>query len=240
MGKSINKKQLKLISIIALVVLCFVGMKVYKKISIKNSYKDVVGNYEWVKKYSTQGYKDLELVLVVNDKYNSLSYSEKKLALNKIFDRIMGISYLHHDNLDSKKVLETEKIIVKNDGKIEKYNSFNLDDLGEYKDVLYPELGNNPNSSNSSVSSSGKSTTTKFNDTEIIVYVKYCVKQKLKVPSTAKFPSINEFKITEGNDGISVTGYVDAENSFGAKVRTEFLVLLDKTGNNCLNVTLYE
>jgi hypothetical protein len=49
------------------------------------------------------------------------------------------------------------------------------------------------------------------------------VKQNLKAPSTAEFPSISEATIvhTQSNQW-SVSSYVDAQNSFGAPLRSTF------------------
>lgn len=65
------------------------------------------------------------------------------------------------------------------------------------------------------------------------VVAKNAVKAQLKAPSTAKFP------FAYGSDGVSitcegniytVTAWVDAENSFGALIRSNFTVLVEKEG----------
>jgi len=51
------------------------------------------------------------------------------------------------------------------------------------------------------------------------------VLDKMKSPTTAKFPPIEEVKITNYSNGSCVydlKGYVDAQNDFGAIVRTTF------------------
>lgn len=50
------------------------------------------------------------------------------------------------------------------------------------------------------------------------------VKQRLKAPSTAVFSNfISEDTVTEiGNGKFTVTGWVDSENSFGAKIRSNW------------------
>lgn len=56
------------------------------------------------------------------------------------------------------------------------------------------------------------------------------VKEELKSPSTADFCSYPDASITNmGNDRYMVEGYVDAENSFGAEIRTDFTVTLTLT-----------
>jgi hypothetical protein len=49
------------------------------------------------------------------------------------------------------------------------------------------------------------------------------VKRRLKAPATASFPSL-DFSALKGNDDrYTVSSYVDAENSFGAKLRSKFV-----------------
>ncbi|GIG71128.1 hypothetical protein [Phytomonospora endophytica] len=45
------------------------------------------------------------------------------------------------------------------------------------------------------------------------------VLEQLKAPATAQF---GDAKATEGDDGYSVSGYVDAQNGFGALIRTDY------------------
>lgn len=64
------------------------------------------------------------------------------------------------------------------------------------------------------------------------------VKENLKAPSTAKFPFSyygQDIKEVAYNTFI-VNSYVDAENSFGAKLRSNFMVKIKKTGENTFNV----
>jgi len=54
------------------------------------------------------------------------------------------------------------------------------------------------------------------------------VKDQLKAPSTASFPSYSESYVTDfGGGRFRVNGYVDAENSFGAKLRSRFTCTLN-------------
>ena len=49
------------------------------------------------------------------------------------------------------------------------------------------------------------------------------VAQQLKAPSTAEFPSVRDVTIvTTGRCGFTINGYVDAQNSFGATLRTRY------------------
>ena len=58
-------------------------------------------------------------------------------------------------------------------------------------------------------------------------------KERLKAPATAKFASYRESQVTDkGNGEYLVSSHVDAENSFGAKIRTRYICHLKYTGNN--------
>ena len=70
----------------------------------------------------------------------------------------------------------------------------------------------------------------------IIANVQEEVKKQLKSPKSADFPwGFNEYNITyqgESDDGLymySVESYVDAENSFGAEIRSEYMCMIHVT-----------
>lgn len=76
------------------------------------------------------------------------------------------------------------------------------------------------------------------NTSMVITIAQEAVKKQLKAPSTAKFPwGSDEYNIKEvasNDDGFNeyyISGYVDAENSFGAKIRTRFIVNLELSEN---------
>lgn len=48
------------------------------------------------------------------------------------------------------------------------------------------------------------------------------VKGILKAPSTAKFPNITKWGMSKKDGKVTIQGYVDSENSFGANLRSEF------------------
>jgi len=65
------------------------------------------------------------------------------------------------------------------------------------------------------------------------------VEKTLKAPSTADFQNYNKFSASGTGEGpFLVTGYVDAQNSFGAKIRTEFTCELRKSQGNWQLVNL--
>ncbi|MDU0478352.1 hypothetical protein QVA66_03750 [Staphylococcus chromogenes] len=61
------------------------------------------------------------------------------------------------------------------------------------------------------------------------------MKNNLKSPSTAKFPSKRNWKFTPIDGGYKVTAYVDSQNSFGATVRSDFGCTVTKAGEGKVN-----
>lgn len=56
------------------------------------------------------------------------------------------------------------------------------------------------------------------------------VEELLKSPSTAEFCDIDDASITRSGDRWTITGYVDAQNGFGATLRKKFFVEVTFTG----------
>lgn len=68
-------------------------------------------------------------------------------------------------------------------------------------------------------------------ESKVWVLAKHEVEQSLKSPNSAKFPSKDKATILETDDGYQITSYVDANNSFGASIRSNFIVTLTKKSN---------
>lgn len=63
------------------------------------------------------------------------------------------------------------------------------------------------------------------------------VEQGLKAPSTADFPSqflSSDWKVNRKDDVVTVSAYVDAQNSFGAMIRSNFIVQISYSTSSCL------
>lgn len=60
------------------------------------------------------------------------------------------------------------------------------------------------------------------------------VKVKLKSPASAKFSRCGEYEIRSdaSRNKVSVEGRVDSQNSFGAMLRSEWIVILERTGGS--------
>lgn len=59
------------------------------------------------------------------------------------------------------------------------------------------------------------------------------VKDNLKSPKSADFPTYGDSQVSIKKSGsyYKVTGYVDAENSFGAEIRATFSLVMEKSGS---------
>jgi len=70
-----------------------------------------------------------------------------------------------------------------------------------------------------------------YDETDARIFAEDAIRDVLKAPSTAEFSGLTETEvINEGNDVFTVRGWVDAENSFGAKLRSNYEVRLKITG----------
>ena len=59
------------------------------------------------------------------------------------------------------------------------------------------------------------------------------VKERLKAPSTAKFPTYDQAEVvTNDNKRFKITSYVDAQNSLGATVRTRYVCIITHVNGN--------
>jgi len=64
------------------------------------------------------------------------------------------------------------------------------------------------------------------------VYAKEFILDRLRAPSTAKFPWGSEFTVTNSGKIWVVKSYVDAQNGFGAMIRTHFTVKMEHLGGS--------
>ena len=101
-------------------------------------------------------------------------------------------------------------------------------------DVKKSSQSNQNTNTNSYSGSSARHT-----DSEAFTCAKAIVKSSLKSPSTAKFCRITDATITHlGNGEYKVTGWVEAQNSFGATLRQNFVVVYTATKNGYKNGTV--
>jgi hypothetical protein len=63
------------------------------------------------------------------------------------------------------------------------------------------------------------------------------VKNRLKAPSTADFPFLDRTVIPEGANTYIVRSYVDAQNGFGAMIRSDFRCEIRYNGGEDADIT---
>lgn len=73
----------------------------------------------------------------------------------------------------------------------------------------------------------------------LIVKCQEKIKEILKSPSTAKFASFLDWKFKKEKNIVYVYGYVDAQNGFGAEVRSEFQFIID-TDTNTITSLIFD
>lgn len=69
---------------------------------------------------------------------------------------------------------------------------------------------------------------------ELHIQAQQFVKQGLKSPSTAEFPTLPYDATTDGNGLYRVISYVDSQNSFGAMIRSDWSVTMRLAGEKWL------
>ncbi|WP_455502025.1 hypothetical protein [Gemmiger sp.] len=99
-----------------------------------------------------------------------------------------------------------------------------------YNSQLYADVHSNKNSSSDE---NMKETTNSDKDSyghnkyDAITIAEKEVKAKLKSPSTAKFSSSSETSVTRSGNTWRITGWVDAQNGFGATLRNSYTVKIE-------------
>ena len=73
----------------------------------------------------------------------------------------------------------------------------------------------------------------KFNNNELKAYneAKKNILLSLKSPSSAKFTDENEITISKNGDRYIVQGFVDAQNSYGAALRSKYKATISMIGD---------
>jgi hypothetical protein len=94
--------------------------------------------------------------------------------------------------------------------------------------LIYPSSSQSRSSGDESTSTNGDGQSTLSSDIQAQAWTvaKDAVESQLKAPATESFPWL-DYTVTKHDSKYYVVSYVDAENSFGAKIRTKFVVVED-------------
>lgn len=101
-------------------------------------------------------------------------------------------------------------------------------------------LGEEYNVSSPTTVRQTKPATREVTDQQAYVISQNFVEQRLKAPSTAKFP-LGVYEATKDSEGnFVIKSYVDSQNAFGAMIRTTYLVTIKHKGGDWANPNNWE
>jgi hypothetical protein len=75
-------------------------------------------------------------------------------------------------------------------------------------------------------------TPAKISPTMAFVQCKDFVKDRLKSPATAEFPTLDFEVLPRGENTYAIRSYVDSQNSYGAKIRANFFCEVEWNGKD--------
>lgn len=107
------------------------------------------------------------------------------------------------------------------DGTLEKNSEKVYTDPEDY--ARYQRYVNDSNNSSDSLNTYSSVSTSDNNYWNAVTAAQELVKEKLKSPSTAKFP-LDSYSVLRSGSNWMIGGYVDAQNGFGATVRSNWIV----------------
>lgn len=233
------KMKTKLFSVLLVIgiTMIFVGIFFYNRMSISNRIKRIAEengmqnvSVDFRGKVPDYGFQE---VAIKSSNLDTLSKDTMYKIVASVNDGDVFVDTFLC-NGDTYKVYPETRSIYKN-GDIIDDDYRNSD---SYKSVK--EDNKKPSSSNSSKGEHGA--TNQDNDSSVSddekgtcwALAKDVVKQNLKSPSSAKFPFsyVSEgVSITKSGNTYTVQAWVDAENSFGANLRSNFTVTMEKRGS---------
>lgn len=239
-----SKRKVIFILVIIFIVAGYFGIRYYQEWSQNNMIKAVQ------KQAETSGLKDVSIEINSYNKhklfltcsnFESMEWDSLFLMHEKIMN-IRGVDeviYVKSNGFDSDGWRHYDIILVNNT--IESYNSDgHIDYFGSWdnsKKSTYGSISQIRASLESRNNTGNSNTSDRATDAKICA-VK-AVKDNLKSPSTAKFCKYTEMTATNlGGNEWKVSGYVDAQNSFGATMREHWVVTLMLTGSGFKDYTV--
>jgi len=226
-GNIMDKKKIKLVLVMASVVVLaiIIGVFSFNRIKLTNELKQIAvdnGLEEVSIRFQGKvpGY-DFQSVCIECSNFDTLNM-EQMYRVDKAFDNsgVYVSSFVCKG--DRYEVFPSTRSIHKNGEQI-------------HEDYRNSESYKSAKENEGKISSKGSGTVV-TDDEELgtcWALAKDVVKSNLKSPSSAKFP------FSYGSDGVSITksgnvytvrAWVDADNSFGANIRSNFTVTMEKSG----------
>ena len=244
------------IGLILILTILTVGIYEYNLIKVKMEFKSALESYlnnevlkdlKYYQSYTLSGEYYNKLNLIFENDFDRLSTKEKYNILQVIMQKFESEhESLYYKYKLSKKIIKQgiaglPKIFAytSNDSN-KKYEYSCVDSFTDKDGELYLdfEMSDNKSTYNSNTvdNSNNYESSSLTDDEKAFAWTAALdvVTRNLKAPSTAKFPFSyhNEDIKKIGSSSYVVNSYVDAENSFGAKIRSFFTVKVKKTGAN--------
>ncbi len=251
-SKHISRKSIIIIAVLVLIVV-IAGFIIQSLITSQQMSTDlnnlvnneVVPSSKYIMSYSIGGEYGSILQLRLSDDFDNLSlqlqWSELKMIMDKYDAPRSEIAGKYYPNyLDNASVNILSDILANTSkNKYEFSSTFAITVNGDVH--LSDEFGLKFSTGQTSVDTTLIEPT---DDEKAFAWTAAIqeVKARLKAPLTAKFPFsyYGQYIMKSGSSTFIVESYVDAENSFGAKLRSNFKVVIEKTGDNSYNVISVE
>lgn len=201
--------------------------------------------------YSLSGTYQNTINFTFSDDFDKLSLKEQWQELKKLMDKyddlrselLSDYSIKYDVDVYTSVDVLPDFIVSTTKNKYEFSSIYNLRVNGE---VHRPEDFGYTDAFDSTSSASYSTITEPTEDEKAFAWgaAKQEVLKRLKSPSTAEFPFsyLNEYIMKSGNT-ITVKSWVDSENSFGAKLRANFQVVIEKVDSEhykVISVDIYE
>lgn len=235
-----------ILSIVSIIALCTIGYLV-EKVKVNNGTKKVIDVAiknskinKYIVDYTTNGKINLDVSIKVNDEFEKVYDSNEKIldVMDSLHYKIMYPIYKKYRGEFGQGDLSRRLAITTSKGTYEFY-----DRDGELTLPSGEKYSKNTSSDTNSTFDIETSTDTTYStprepseDNKGFAWTaaKKVVKENLKAPSTADFPfSYARENITEiGTNTFVVKSYVDSENGFGAKIRSNFTITIIKNDEN--------
>lgn len=171
---------------------------------------------------------------VVNPKSKITKYidvtDEQADAIESVLNScgIESVSSIEHDELLDNAHIEGETGYRLASGNVDNIILYLTPDMAVNR-IRYADYDLYVDGSNVATLNDYTFTTNEASNLEILCEEK--VKSVLKSPSTAKFPSILNWGFKKEKNITTVQGYVDAQNGFGAEIRSNFQFVIDTDSN---------
>jgi hypothetical protein len=247
--KSTSKRIIIFIELVILITFIIFAFKYINNVRIKKSINEKINNIimesalkDNIDKYNLDGYYNSHVILYTNNKFNELNddeiYSKLKDISIKIETCIRDTQFENNIQDDVRKLTSSEKIDVISTKGNYTFNFLTLTLPSGEKFANKEEKNNSASTTNNDSDLEYNSSQEPSDNDKTIVWVatQKIITDNLKSPNSAKFPfSYNSegVKIQEvGLNTFTVSSYVDANNSFGAKIRNYFTVTIIMNGNS--------